>query len=161
MATCSILEHVHMSPPAHAQEIIGSPLFHRRIDIPIIAPAPTTWDRLRCIRRRLIVFLSFSTLFFNSSKELRISFKVTSCFSKSTLAVCNSFSNFVIVLCASFNSSLCFMTKVCASVNGTLDTSIKLNAFSLLVFNSFHCVNGTIIVCSAWAVEDIPEAKDG
>lgn len=150
-----------MSPPAHAQEIIGSPLFHRRIDIPIIAPVPITWDRLRCIRRRLIVFLSFSTLFFNTSKEFCISDKVTSCFMDSILAFINSVSNVDIVLCASFNSSLCFMTKDCASVNGRLDVSIKLNAFSLLLFNSFHCVKGIVMVGSAWLVEDVPEAKDG
>jgi hypothetical protein len=53
------------------------------------------------------------------------------------------------------------MTKDCASVNGRLDVSIKFNAFSLLAFNSFHCVKGIVMVGSAWFMEDVPAAKDG
>lgn len=41
-----------------------------------------------------------------------------------------------------------------------LDASIEFKAFSLLLFNSFHCVKGIVIVASAWFVEDVPDAKD-
>jgi hypothetical protein len=53
------------------------------------------------------------------------------------------------------------MTKDCTSVNGALDVSIKLNTLALLLFNSFHCVKGIVIVASCWFVEDVPAAKDG
>lgn len=41
-----------------------------------------------------------------------------------------------------------------------LDASIEFKAFSLLLFNSFHCVKGIVIVASCWFMEDVPDAKD-
>ena len=105
--------------------------------------------------------MSRSIVFFNTSNDFCISFKVASCFTESALALSNSLSNLLIVLCASVNSCPCFTTKVCASVNGMLDALIKFKAFSLLLLSSFHCVNGTVIVGSAWLVEDISCAKQG
>ena len=151
-----------MSPPAHAQEIYGSPLSHRRI-APANPNTPLTTAHVsRCRLRRCSVRLLRLICSVNSSNEVEASFNFASCVVKRLEAFVNSCPCFSLIALSAFNSFVRSSLIIFNSVNAVPCVAVKLlaccNAFSELLIelsacikrplSSFQLLTGTLIIGS-------------
>ena len=151
-----------MSPPAHDQEIIGSPLSHRRI-APANPNAPLTTAHVsRCLLRRCSVRLLRLICSINSSNDVEASFNFASCvvkrletfvnscpcFSLIALSAFNSFVRSSLIIFNSVNAVPCVAVKLLACCNAFSELLIELSAFIKRPSSSFQLLTGTLIVGS-------------